>query len=863
MKNAMRLRPLLILAICFAGCGNKPASKPVGPGATEIGTVPGTSSSSAAGNETTSGRRVLGSLPDFALTDQLDTPFGRDDLVGRVAIINFIFTACPGTCLQQSQWMSEIAKRLADQPTKDGIRLVSITVDPENDTPEVLSRYAGRYQADPNQWKFLTGPKEAIWQFSQEGLKLPVALNPSDPLIPIAHDSKFVLIDRKGRIRGYFDVIADNGVDRLWKAIDFILPEFQPEPAAWPRVSDDESITHLAQPPEVLQSGWLAALAEIERDALARTEVRRNFRFSDRRQESGITFSPQIVDDQRHLLHVNHYDHGNSISVADVDGDGLLDIYFVSQVGPNELWRNLGGGKFENITETAGVGAADRICIAASFADTDNDGDPDLFVTAIRGGNRFFVNEGSGRYRDATAESGLGHVGHSSTGTFFDYDNDGLLDLFVTNIGKFTTEEYVEVRRDLCNTQPDTRISYYVGRKDAFAGHLRDEFTEPSILYRNTGNNVFEDVTQASKLVDTSWSGDAIPMDVNHDGRLDLYVLSMQGSDHLWVNVDGKTFEDQTTHFFPKTPWGAMGAQVFDFDGDGLLDLMLTDMHSDMSEDVGPDREKLKSRMQWPADFLRTPESSIFGNALYRQKAPGVFEEISDQVNAENYWPWGVSAGDLNADGRPDMFIASSMCFPYRYGVNSLLLNDGGKTFVDAQFSLGVEPRSADRMLAPWFSLTCEGPDAGHPMCKGRSGTVVVWSARGTRSSALFDLDGDGDLDIVTNEFNTPPQVLMSDLAEQGDVHWLSVRLEGAASNRDGVGAVVTVTASGRSQTQFHSGKSGYLSQSCLPLYFGLGTATAIDQIEVRWPTGETQTVSGPIEAHRELVIRQADSAAN
>ena len=109
-----------------------------------------------------------------------------------------------------------------------------------------------------------------------------------------------------------------------------------------------------------------------------------------------------------------HYDHGNGVAVADVDGDGLDDLYFVTQVGANELWRNLGGGRFENVTAAAGVGVADAIGVTASFADIDNDGDPDLYVTTVRGGNVLFENDGNGAFRDISAASGLDYVGHSS-----------------------------------------------------------------------------------------------------------------------------------------------------------------------------------------------------------------------------------------------------------------------------------------------------------------------------------------------------------------------------------------------------------------------------------------------------------------
>ena len=166
-------------------------------------------------------------------------------------------------------------------------------------------------------------------------------------------------------------------------------------------------------------------------------------------------------------------------------------------------------------------------------------------------------------------------------------------------------------------------------------------------------------------------------------------------------------------------------------------------------------------------------------------------------------------------------------------------------------------------MAAPWFEVDLDGADRGHEIeSRGASGKVVVWSAAGTRSSVLFDIEGDGDLDIVTNEFNTRPMVLVSNLSDRNPgLSHVKVRLVGTKSNRDGLGAVVRVHADGKTYTKVHDGQSGYLSQSSAPLYFGLDGTAEVSKVEVVWPSGLEQTLGGPIQVNREIEIKEQAGA--
>jgi len=594
-------------------------------------------------------------------------------------------------------------------------------------------------------------------------------------------------------------------------------------------------------------SGWLQRFAAAQRTAVAGVSAFHDFQFTNRVAESGITFKHGIVDDAGRTYKAAHYDHGNGMAIADVDGDGRLDIYFTSQVGGNQLWRNLGRGKFENITAAAGVGVPRKISVTASFADIDNDGDEDLFVTTVRGGNLLFENDGKGHFRDITAAAGVGYVGHSSGAVFFDYDRDGRLDLLLVNVGKYTTNKVAG----------DEGAEYYVAYEDAFSGHLKPERAERSILYHNEGGNRFVDVSRRMGLVDLSWSGDASIVDANDDGWPDLYLLNMEGDDQYYENVGGKQFVKKSRVLFPKTSWGSMGIKSFDFNNDGKMDILVTDMHSDMSEAVGPEHDHQKSDMKWPVAFRGTGKTSIWGNTFFVKEGPNKYREASDAVGLESYCPWGPSVGDLNADGFDDVFIASGMNYPERYEIDSVKLNDRGEKFVDAEFVLGVEPRSGG-IATPFFELDASGKDKNHPDAKGATGRVTVWGARASRSAAIFDVDGDGDLDIVTNEFNAKPMVLISNLSEKKPLHYLMVKLRGTTSNRDALGSTVTVTVGGTTYTKVLDGNTGYLSHGVYPLYFGLGSAESVDSVEVIWPSGKTTKTSGPIKINGVLTVSES-----
>ena len=792
--------------------------------------------------------RILFDAPQFTLTDQTGATFGSNELKDCVWIADFIFTRCTATCPRQTAQFEELQRRLQRLPDWGRIRLVSFTVDPENDTVTRLHEYAQDHHANHEHWKFLTGDRSDIWNLSKSGFKLPVDKAVSDLTGPITHSPRFILVDAQSKIRGYYDGTSDDDVRKLLLDVRSVLIESS---------SNSVGPVNVGVPAEVFDPVWMEERRAAQLATADDVKAFHDFQFADQIEASGIQFKNRAVADAASAFKRNHYDHATGLAVADVDGDGFHDVYFVSQVGGNELWRNLGHGRFENITDRAGVNLKGRVGVSASFADIDNDGDPDLYVTTTRYGNVLFENDGRGNFHDITAESGLEYTGHSSSADFFDYDRDGRLDLFLTNIGVFTTDKIGQSRGEGDETSP-----YYVGMDDSFIGHLFPKYSERSILYHNEGSNRFRDVSQEVGLVHAKWSGDATPLDANADGWMDIYVVNMQGNDEYYENIGGQKFERRSQETFPRSVWGGMCAKSFDYNNDGLMDLFITNMHADMwqpSENILGAREKLKPPSNvMPESYLqsRVRGASVLGNGFYENQGEGRFREISDEINAENFWPWGHSVGDLNADGYQDIFITSCMNYPFRYHPNTLLLNEGGRKFVDAEFILGVEPRRGGRTAAPWFELDCSGVDSNHRDCAGVGSRAIIWGALGSRSSVIFDLDHDGDLDIVTNDFNSSPMVLLSNLSERNDkLRYLEVQLKGIRSNRDGLGSKVQVTAGGRRLTQVHDGQSGYLSQSSLPLYFGLGEAEVVDKISVQWSNGGIQELEGPIQTNQRLII--------
>jgi hypothetical protein len=561
--------------------------------------------------------------------------------------------------------------------------------------------------------------------------------------------------------------------------------------------------------------------------------------FHERAQQAGISFVmhnlPNEQGEQR--FRINLYDHGAGLAVGDFDSDGRDDIYFLNQHGPTALYRNKGDGTFEDVTAKAGVLLDGRVSVGATFADYDNDGREDLFVTTTRAGNVLFHNRGDGTFEDVTAKAGVTHVGHSQTAVFFDYDNDGLLDLFLTNTARWTTDNF-----DLAGHDYDGKASLEA---------LMSSATESNILYHNNGNGTFTDVTDKARMRGRGWAGDVAVFDYDEDGFLDVFVPSMFGRGQLYHNNHDGTFTDVTATALGATPHGAIGAKVFDYDGDGRLDLFVVDMHSDMwmgldsrhaSEKLATENEHRRFRspagpsvdenapgfiQHQRAEFSVHGEdydALLFGNALYRNLGGGKFTETAIPAGMETFWPWGIATGDFDNDGHEDAFITAGMGYPFYYWPNALMMNNGDGTFTDRASSLGVEPPT--------------GGDYQGKQIRGQD------AARSSRSAAVADFNGDGRLDIVTNNFNDRPYFFANGFPKK---NFLELKLTGTRSNRDAIGAVARLWIGKTVMVRQVNPAGGYLAESSRVLHFGLGGAKEIDSVVIRWPRGEVQTLRNPL----------------
>ncbi|HEX8499656.1 MAG TPA: CRTAC1 family protein [Pyrinomonadaceae bacterium] len=508
------------------------------------------------------------------------------------------------------------------------------------------------------------------------------------------------------------------------------------------------------------------------------------------------------------------------VAVFDYDNDGLPDVYLLNgstlaaergrERAPRAaLYRNLGGWKFEDVTERAGV-ANERWGMGVAAGDYDNDGFADLYVGNF-GTSRLYRNNGNGTFTDVAPKVGVARKGWSTGPSFGDYDNDGRLDLFVPG--------YVAL--DLANLPPSPADA---GKPGGVAQNFcqfrgvpvmcgpRGLKGDTDTLYRQKADGTFEDVSDKSGVNDASryYGFSSAWVRVNEDNLLDLIVVNDSTPKQLYINRGDGTFEETG---YPSgvalnengREQAGMGLGVGDYDNDGLVDFHVTNFSDD-------------------------------SNTLYHNDGEGNFTDVTFQAGLGEptipFLGWGTAFLDYDADGWKDVFVVNGHVYPIVDG------QQWGTTYAQQPLLFRSQPHADAQQAAKGarvFRRVGAAPGTG---------LAESWPGRGL---AVADLDADGRLDLVINNADAAPTLLRN--VSEAKNHWLRLRLVGdpaRKSPRDATGATVYLTTGKLRQRADVTSGGSYSSQNDPCPYFGLGAATRVDRLEVRWPDGSAETFDVP-----------------
>ena len=535
--------------------------------------------------------------------------------------------------------------------------------------------------------------------------------------------------------------------------------------------------------------------------------------FTDVTREAGITwqqFSGESPD--RFLIETM----GGGVAFLDFDGDGLQDIFFVNggetprRKSPtplrNALYRNLGNGKFEDVAAKAGVDRLDFYGMGVAVGDYDNDGHPDLFITGFPS-SALFHNNGNGTFTEVTKQAGVHNPGRwAASSAWFDYDRDGYLDLVVTNYVRFAFD-------DPQKCEVNGMRSYC--EQVAYQGM-------PLTLYHNNRDGTFIDVSAQSgfdKLVGRALG--VVALDLNDDGWTDLFIARDASPNLLLINQHNGTFADdaadaEVAYNQDGVAKAGMGVDAADANGDGLPDLAVT-------------------------NFNDQYHSFLVGSK------PGPYQDrtVASHVAAftKSYVGWGVKFLDFDNDGNLDLMFANGH-------INSVIET----TRTDVKYK---EPPLLLRNLSHGIFQNLR-----------ESAGPAFTSAYSARGLAAGDFDNDGALDVVFTCLNDAPVLLHNNLGQRNP--WIGFELQGTVSNRDAVGAKITVQLPNRKLVRWIAGGSSYLSAHDKRVIVGLGgdpgapAPNPAPKVEIRWPSGTVQRLSNlkPNQYHK-IVEPAADKPAS
>lgn len=558
-----------------------------------------------------------------------------------------------------------------------------------------------------------------------------------------------------------------------------------------------------------------------------------NALFSDVTQASGVQFQHRSADwlarfMRSYLYSVNNQteaqqeilDHpptfsGSGVAAEDINADGLPDILLVGGKG-NRLFLNKGKGVFEDITQASGIVVTRKDNTFGEprqplIADFDNDGKRDILITYVNDNHQIFRNLGNARFENVSAASGLGGEGLvGGPATVFDYDNDGLLDVYIGYFGNYLEGVGPNLVRNNFNALPDK-------------------------LFRNQGNFSFKDVTKGSGLNNLGWSQAVGHTDLNGDGLQDVIVGNDFGINGYYVNQGGGRFIDKAGEYGTDLPSNSMNVGLADLNRDGAPDIYISNIVTLVKDEsyVMPTSE---TRMKLDPEKLGQMRIVEANHLFMSDKGDkGLRYALSDAVGRGKLstgWAWDADFFDADNDGDDDLYCVNGLN-EYRFYRDSWAIDgpEGQQTFI---WSIREKETNV-------FFLNQNGKLENKTE---ESGAGLLGNSR---SAAYLDMDNDGDLDMVLNNFHAPAVVYRNN-AERRNNNWLKLDLVGdpaKGSNRDAVGARVLITPTGGQIIWREvSGSIGYLSQHPKQIHVGVGTAKTAD-ITIHWPGGEKQELKG------------------
>ena len=510
-------------------------------------------------------------------------------------------------------------------------------------------------------------------------------------------------------------------------------------------------------------------------------------------------------------------DMGSGAGFADYDNDGDLDLYIVNNPGPltieitsespgNILYRNNGDGRFTDVTEKAGVGDQGH-GMGCVFGDYDNDGDLDLYVTNF-GPNVLYRNNGDGSFSDVTEATGVGNERWGTGAIFGDYDRDGHLDLYVCN--------YVDY--DLAIIDEMKRESKQAGISVPSALNPIAFEAQENVMYRNNGDGSFSDVTTALGVEASGGrSMQAIFTDFDLDGDPDLYVANDLTPNFVYENNGDGTFADVSSESWAADFRGSMGLATGDYDSDGDLDLFIShwiDQENTLYRNLCTEGSEISNAISNKAGPIRLIDES-YGSLL---------AEISMKDIG-----WGTDFFDYDNDTDLDIFVANGSTFQYlempKFLIRQkdrLFRNESDGTFIEIADDVGINTSPS------------------------RVGRGVTFG----------DYDNDGDVDVFVVNNHDRAVLLRNDGGNRNA--WFQVKLVGTADNRDSIGSKVRVVAGGLTQIREINAGASYMSFNSLTAEFGLGQESAVDLLEVVWPNGEIERFSD-VRANQRVVVTQGN----